>query len=208
MSTDSSEQSEHECRETFEAAQARARHNLAVLDKHRDASRAQLREPTARFLADYDRISALTGPEFCVAALAAIERLDDDTAAAYAPYREQYASELRDGFEELCRVSGQLLAAQEEFYAGVARKGETREPSPMGKRFQEQATLLLAEADRIRALAGEDFIDEAKAILKLFESVNLKAVKREIYRDWSATPVLRRWRRELSYRFSPKRART
>ena len=197
MSTESREELERKCREIFESAHDHARHNMDVADR---SGHPELRGPSAQFLADYERIRGLSGREFCEAALAADERLYNETKAAVERHREEHAHQLRQAFEDLCRVSAQLLDAQDEFYSSIAKRGETREPSPMTARFRDHAMVLLADADRIRALTGEDSIGEATAALAPFESINMKKVKAELSAGWAATPLLRCWRRNLSDR--------
>ena len=201
MSPHSPDQVERDCRQLFESAHERASQNVAVTDDARP-----LRDPAASFLADYERVGALSGKEFCEAVLAAIERLDRETEAAYALYREQFADQVRESFEDICVRSVRFLERQDDFYSSIAKRGEAREPSPTGKRFREQATVFLADVDRIRALSGEEFIREADAAVEAFTSLNdMKTVKAEIREDWAATPPLRRWVQTLrpSKRRSP-----
>lgn len=190
MSTESPE-FEQTCRALFESTRDRASHNLEITKGH-----AELSGPAARFLADYERIGALPGQEFCEAALDAVQRFDEETQAAYGGYRKQLADQIRESFEQIYGISVELLQAQSDFYSRTAQRGGAREPSPMGKRFRERATALLANADRIRALTGEDFIREAQAVLDPFTSIDMSAVKSELHADDVATRLRRRLRRE------------
>jgi len=169
-----------------------ASHNLAVTDH------APLCEPANRFLADYERISALSGEEFCVAAFTAIEQFEEETRAASEPYHQLQAEEMREAFERICQGSALLLEHQARLYSGIGKRGGAGALSPKWKRFREQATRFLAEADRIRVLAGEDFKRESATAIGAFTSLNdMNALKAEIYADWAATPLRRRLSRPV-----------
>jgi hypothetical protein len=188
--TDSSS-GESECRERFAARLAVARENLALLEDDDRLQDAQLREPNATFLAEYQRIAALTGPEFCEEANAAMARMATGNNAASERHNAEIGSWLRGPFESICESSERIAKLLDEFYSRPApNRNEPPELSPKSKLFQEQATAFLANADRIRALTGDDFRREALAAIDAFTSLGeLQAVKREAYAA-SAAPFL------------------
>jgi hypothetical protein len=180
--TDSSSD-ESECRERFAARLAVARENLALLEDDDRLQDAQLREPNATFLAGYQRIAALTGPEFCDQANAAMARMATGNDDAIDRHNAEIGSWLRGPFESVCESSERITTLLDEFYSrAAANRNEPPELSPKSKLFREQATVFLANADRIRALTGDDFKREALAAIDAFTSLGeLQAVKREAY---------------------------
>jgi hypothetical protein len=171
-------------------------------DAHHDLTsvkHAQMREPIERFLNDFERVAALSGPAFIAAASASMRRVRSELEAAHAAAQEPYDRQIREGFEAICRHLAELLDAQNDLDRSIATSDETHYRRQ--RDLREKAITLLADADRIRSLSGDDFAREATAAIEAFDSRELQAAKLQIYANATVDP-LRRWRQKLIGRLS------
>jgi len=196
---DSPEAVERDCRRLCESAREDAEMRLALSD-------ADGRERAAQFLADYDRVSALSGSEFVGAAMTAIDRYEDQTEEAREADLDEQARQLLELLERALGTYEELLR---QLDARIGEKGEARVPPPIEKRFREHATRVLADADRLRALPRDDFILETLGVFEAHRSINWKELKAEIHTEalMDDLPRLpRRMRQILFNRLSTKLA--
>ena len=195
MAAESDELPEQACRELLLEMRDRATHNAGFTDD------PALRKPALQFLDDYERIAALSGREFCDAVTAADERLRHETEAAFLLHREHFAVEMRDAIDDMYRASSALLDGLRDYYSEGRLAGE---PSAKGRLFLQQAPVFLANCDRIRGLAGDEFVSQAEAAMTAFtSSADIKAIKAEIIASTPATPLLRRGYERLRDRLRP-----
>jgi hypothetical protein len=187
----SADSDEAECRRQFEAAYAGAVADTARADRHPHHG-----ERTSRFLSEYDRISALTGPDFCAAARSAIDVLTHGDEAQYERWAPIYAENYRDVFELSCKTAEGCLEALERIFSReLGKRGKPAEYSPKAKLFREEATPFLADAGRIRILEGKAFMDAATAAFNAFPSLDeTEEVLAEALAQRAAAPMPRRIR--------------
>ena len=193
MDPDASEDLELQTRAEFESMREDAHRDLTSV-KH-----AQMREPIERFLNDFERVAALSGPAFIAAASASMRRLRIELEAVQAAAQEPYDRQIREGFEAICRQMAELLEAQNDLDSSIATSDDT--PFRRQRDLREKAITLLADADRIRSLSGDDFAREVAAAIEPLDSRELQAAKLEIYANATVDP-LRRWRQKLIDRLS------
>jgi hypothetical protein len=182
---------ETDCRRRFEAAYASAVADTARADRH-----PHHRERTSRFLSEYDRISALTGPDFCAAAQLAIDVLTHGDEAQYERWLPIYAENYREVFELSCKTAERCLEGLDRIFSReLGRRGKPAEYSPKAKLFREEATPFLADAGRIRLLEGKAFMDAATAAFNAFPSLDeTEEVLVEALAQRAAAPMPRRIR--------------